>query len=147
MRHSGLSHWGICWRTGELNVDERRDRSKAADLPRRRPRPTRNALEPGTVAVKTYRDILTSYRTHPEQKSLGPDREPCRRSTTGLLRRRPVQAVAIAHIGKEANLLDQIAAGASATSDALRRVACDRNPARCPRSERPSSTNQALLAA
>jgi hypothetical protein len=68
-------------------------------------------LRPGSVAVKTYAHVLTSYRSHPEPKSLGPDGRPCTRNTIGLLSRRPVQALEIAHVGKEANLLAEISAG------------------------------------
>ena len=63
------------------------------------------ALGAHTVAVRTYRDVLRSFRTRPESKS-------DRRHARGLLVRRPVRAVPpIAHIGKEANVLDQVAAG------------------------------------
>jgi hypothetical protein len=70
-----------------------------------------NPLPRGTVGVLTYRDVLAAYRVHPEPKSLGPDGRPCRRSTIGLLHRRPVQARSITHIGKETNLLDELQAG------------------------------------
>jgi hypothetical protein len=66
---------------------------------------------PGVVGVKTYRDVLVAYRTHPEPKSLGPDGRPCTLRTVGLMSRRPVQARTITHIGKEANLLEEIQAG------------------------------------
>ena len=61
--------------------------------------------------VKTYRDILTEYSTHPEPKSLGPDGQPCDRDAIGLLQRRPVRATTITHIGKEANRLEDREAG------------------------------------
>jgi hypothetical protein len=70
-----------------------------------------NPLPPNTVGVKTYRDVVASYRQHPETKSLAPDGNPCRRQTIGLLGRRHIVAGSIAHIGKEANLLEEIAAG------------------------------------
>jgi hypothetical protein len=63
------------------------------------------ALAPGAVGVRTYRDVLRSFRTRPESKS-------ARGNTRGLLPRRGVRAVTpIDHIGKEANVLDEIAAG------------------------------------
>lgn len=68
------------------------------------------------VLVKTYRDVLGEYRTHPESKSLGPDGQPCNRATAGLLRRRPVKAAAIHHIGKESNKSRRRSPGSSATS-------------------------------
>jgi hypothetical protein len=70
-----------------------------------------HALPPGVVGVKTYRDVLHAYRVHPEPKSLGTDGRPCSRATIGLLNRRPVHTLEITHIGKEANLLDEIQAG------------------------------------
>ena len=63
------------------------------------------------VRVKTMRDIVTLYRPKREAKSLGPDGQPCTRETTGLLRRRPVRDLTIRHIGKEANQLEDLAAG------------------------------------
>ncbi len=69
------------------------------------------ALSPVMVAVKTYRDVIAAYRCNPEPKSLGLDGHPCRRHTVGALTRRPVHALSVTHIGKEANLLEEIAAG------------------------------------
>jgi hypothetical protein len=63
------------------------------------------ALAPGTVGVRTYRDVLRTFRTGPESRS-------GRSHARGLLPRRPVYAVTpIDHIGKEANVLDEVAAG------------------------------------
>jgi hypothetical protein len=77
-------------------------------------------LPPGVVSAKTYRGVLEAYRVRPEAKSLGADGGPCRRETTGLLSRRPVRALSIAHVGKEANLLEEVAAGVIAgESDVL----------------------------
>lgn len=67
--------------------------------------------EPGIVRVKTWRDVLNVYRTHPEPKSIGPDQLPCHRGTKGLLSRRPVKALSVAPIGKEANELEAVQAG------------------------------------
>ena len=63
------------------------------------------------VRVTTYRDVLNEYRTHLESKSLGPDGTSCDRETVGLLKRRPVRATTITHIGKEANRLEDRQAG------------------------------------
>ena len=63
------------------------------------------------VRVKTMRDVVTLYRRKREAKSLGPDGQPCSRETIGLLRRRPVRDLTIRHIGKEANHLEDLAAG------------------------------------
>jgi hypothetical protein len=66
---------------------------------------------PESIKVKTNRDVLARYRSHPEPKSLGTDGAPCDRSRVGLLRRRPVTATAITYIGKEANRLEEATAG------------------------------------
>lgn len=62
--------------------------------------------------VKTYRDVLAEYRTHPEPKSADPDGHPCDKATRGLLARRHVTPAGhIHHIGKESNKLEDLAAG------------------------------------
>jgi hypothetical protein len=66
---------------------------------------------PDSVKVKTNRDVLDRYRTHPEPKSLGPDLLPCGRRTRGILQRRPVIATEISYIGKESNRLEETSAG------------------------------------
>jgi hypothetical protein len=63
------------------------------------------------VRVKTYHDVLAEYRTHPEPKSLGPDREVCGRQTVGLLQRRPVTRGTVTYVGKESNRLEEVEAG------------------------------------
>jgi hypothetical protein len=57
-------------------------------------------------------------RSYPESKSADQDGTPCRRETKGLLLRRDFNASAIAHIGKEANQLDQRETG-ELTADAV----------------------------
>jgi hypothetical protein len=66
---------------------------------------------PDAVRVKTYRDVLGLYATHPEPKSNGSDGKPCRRDTVGLLQRRPVTMSMLSLIGKESNKLDERASG------------------------------------
>jgi hypothetical protein len=66
---------------------------------------------PGKVRVKTYRNVLAEYRRHPESKSLAPDGTPCTGTTVGLLRRRPVTALYLTHVGKESNRLEEVEAG------------------------------------
>ena len=84
----------------------------------------------GIVIVKTFRDVLTEYRLHPEAKSLGPDNKPCDQTTVGLLRRRRVKIAsvtrdgeivsAITYIGKESNKLMELASGlVTSLDDAL----------------------------
>jgi hypothetical protein len=63
------------------------------------------------VRVKTYRDVLAEYRTHPEAKSLGPDGEVCSRQSIGLLQRRPVTRSRLTYVGKESNKLEEVEAG------------------------------------
>jgi hypothetical protein len=60
----------------------------------------------GQPKVDTYGDVAEKYAAHPEAKALGPDGEPCRRGTVGLLQRRPVIAGEIKLIGKESNRLE-----------------------------------------
>jgi hypothetical protein len=50
---------------------------------------------------KTYGDVVSQYRWHPEAKSLAPDGSSCRSDTTGLLQRTPVTADGFRYIGKE----------------------------------------------
>jgi hypothetical protein len=57
------------------------------------------------------RDVVRAYGNHPESKSLGPDSEPCRNETVGLLARRHVVPSWIQHIGKEANRLEDVERG------------------------------------
>jgi hypothetical protein len=66
---------------------------------------------PGVVEVKTYRDVLADYRRHAETKSLAPSGAVCDGATRGLLRRRPVSAAYVTHVGKESNRLEEVNAG------------------------------------
>jgi hypothetical protein len=72
---------------------------------------------PGVARVKTFGEVARAYRVHPEPKSLGPDDKPCWRATVGLLRRRPVIATRVVHIGKESNELEELEAGTVHDSD------------------------------
>jgi hypothetical protein len=63
------------------------------------------------VRIKTYHDVLTEYRIHPEAKSLGPDGKVCGRQTVGLLQRRPVMRGTLTYVGKESNRLEEVEAG------------------------------------
>lgn len=64
-----------------------------------------------SVQVTTYQTQAELHRIHPEAKSLGSDGRRSDRTTRGLLRRLPVQAIAVSHIGKEADRLDEVAVG------------------------------------
>lgn len=66
---------------------------------------------PGTAAADTHRIHAARCFSHIESKSADQDGNPCARGTPGLMRRRHITAGGIAHIGKEANHLDQRANG------------------------------------
>lgn len=88
--------------------------------------PSESVTESGVVYVKTYRDVLRSYLGHPESKSTDAAGGLCRRSTKGELRRRPVEAATVTHIGKEANFLEDRRAGLMITEeDYLLRLGSD----------------------
>lgn len=65
----------------------------------------------GVVRIKTYRDVLDNYRRHPEAKSLGPDGEVCDRKTKGILKRRQIEVMDFAYVGKESNRLEEVQTG------------------------------------
>jgi len=69
------------------------------------------------VRVKSIRDIVALYRRKREAKSLGADGIGSARETVGLLQRRPVRGLTIRHIGKEANEIEQVAAGLVAANE------------------------------
>jgi hypothetical protein len=78
------------------------------------------APAPDLAVVKSYADILSEYRVHPEYKFNGADGQPCRRNTRGLLQRRPVDLVGpVRLIGKEANNIDEAQAGRYAQLDEI----------------------------
>jgi hypothetical protein len=60
-----------------------------------------------SVRVKSFVDILSEHRFRVERKSLAPDGGIVRRTTAGLLQRRPVRMLSITYIGKESNLLSE----------------------------------------
>ena len=66
------------------------------------------AFSDKAARVQSYGDVIARYRTHPEAKSLGPDRKPCGKQTVGLLQRRPVTLGELVHIGKETNRLEEV---------------------------------------
>jgi hypothetical protein len=72
---------------------------------------TRRGSEPGSVSLKTYREVVRDYRWHPERKSGDPHGGVGRRTSRGLLPRRPVVAAAVRHIGKETIRLDEVEDG------------------------------------
>ena len=72
---------------------------------------------PGLARVDTFRDVLATYGSHPEFKSLAPDGTPCGPQSVGLLRRRPVEAGVIRLIGKESNRLEERRSGELTADD------------------------------
>jgi hypothetical protein len=67
--------------------------------------------EPHRARLQTYRDVVQTFRVHPEAKSADAEGRPCGRQTVGLLRRRSVQETYMVHVGKEANKLEEVEAG------------------------------------
>jgi hypothetical protein len=63
------------------------------------------------VRVKSLRDVLEGYRTHPEPKSCGSEGDACGRGTVGLLMRRPVHATSLTYLGKESNRVEEVEVG------------------------------------
>jgi hypothetical protein len=71
--------------------------------------------------IRTLGDVLLTYISRPEHKSLGPDGQPVTRDTRGLLQRRPVHSAPALtdFIGKESNHISERLAGARDPSDAV----------------------------
>ena len=65
----------------------------------------------GKIRVKTYGDVVTDYRLHPDPKAAAADSGPVRRGTVGVVGRRPVRASVIRYIGKEAAMLEEEESG------------------------------------
>ena len=64
-----------------------------------------------TVLVQSYRDYFNDHRLHTDAKMLGPDGQRCHTWTRGLLQPAHITATRLVRIGKESNLLEEIAAG------------------------------------
>ncbi|HEV2087714.1 MAG TPA: hypothetical protein VGR21_05330 [Cryptosporangiaceae bacterium] len=69
--------------------------------------------------LQTYRDVVREFRTHPEAKSARANGAACTRQMVGLLHRRVVQETYIAHVGKEANKLEEVDAGLEQDPEAV----------------------------
>lgn len=63
------------------------------------------------VGVKSYRDVVETYATHPEPKSAAQDGTECDRTTIGLLSRREVRATGITYVGKESTRVEDVEQG------------------------------------
>ena len=61
--------------------------------------------------VKTYCDVVTEYKSHPEAKCADSRGNLCDRQTAGLLQRRQIKVDQIKCIGKESNSLENIDEG------------------------------------
>jgi len=55
----------------------------------------------GEFVPKTFAQLLYEYVQHPEAKSLGPDGQPCKSQTRGLLQRAHIVAGELVYVGKE----------------------------------------------
>ncbi|MDQ3692160.1 MAG: hypothetical protein M3464_00835 [Chloroflexota bacterium] len=59
------------------------------------------------AGVQSLGGVVAAYPFHPEPKRLGPDGKPCQKQAAGVLSRRPVRAVGLLCIGKEAHRLEE----------------------------------------
>jgi hypothetical protein len=75
--------------------------------------------------VKSYRDVIEEYATHPEPKSSDTSGRPCSRATHGLLARRHVHASSIYYVGKESNYLEEVEFGLLHDPDAVQQKYLD----------------------
>lgn len=66
---------------------------------------------PQLVRVKTFRDVMEFYETHPEPKSADADGLECDRGSVGLLQRRLVHATGVVYIGKESHRVEEVEQG------------------------------------
>ena len=92
---------------------------------------TIDPADPNTVPVQTLRDVIETWATNPELKSLGPDGQVCDRETRGLLQRRPVRTTRqlVTLIGKESNHLEEAQVGIYGRDEILNEYADpDRDP-------------------
>lgn len=67
--------------------------------------------DPDQARLQTFRDVVREFRTHPEAKSADSEGRACSRRTVGMLERRLVEESYVAHVGKEANKLEEVEAG------------------------------------
>lgn len=65
----------------------------------------------GAVSVKSYRDVVEFFATHPEAKSADADGYECDRLSVGLLKRRHVHATSLVYIGKESRTIEELVGG------------------------------------
>lgn len=79
-------------------------------------------LQQGRVRINTLGDVLGTFRTRPEHKSLDPHGDPTTGETSGLLLRRPVESAPVLTdlIGKEGNDLEERATGLTYDPDDYR---------------------------
>lgn len=79
---------------------------------KRIPVSTTNDMDrPEHARLQSFRDVLQEFRAHSEAKSADAQGGACHRRTVGLLKRRVVQETYVAHVGKEANKLEEVEAG------------------------------------
>ena len=73
--------------------------------------PTGRPVTDDEVTIANYGEELVRLVLHPESKMIGPGGEPCRYTTRGLLRPRPVLVAAVYTVGKEGNRIEEVATG------------------------------------
>jgi hypothetical protein len=66
---------------------------------------------PGYAQLKSYRQVLATFRVHPERKSADADGKACGPETRGLLRRRPVIGEGVEYSGKESHRYEEVEKG------------------------------------
>lgn len=86
---------------------------------------TRDGGDSGVARVKSYRDVLEEYSTHPEPKSADTNGSPCSRSSRGLLFRRHVHVGLLYFVGKESNYLEDVEYGLLHDSDEVQQKYLD----------------------
>jgi len=69
---------------------------------------TRAPAPPDHARLKTIRDVVESFKVHPEPKSADSDGLPCGPASRGLLRRRSIVEAGIRYIGKESHKYDEV---------------------------------------
>lgn len=82
---------------------------------------TVDPANPDSIPVNTLWNVIDTWATNPEPKSLDPDGQVCGRDTIGLLKKRPVRTTPelVTLIGKESNHLEEAQAGLKERGDIL----------------------------
>lgn len=68
-------------------------------------------IEAGTFYLKSYRDVLSEYALHPEDKFCTESGTPCYPSYVGRLERVHIRSLGFVYLGKEANEIEPVQLG------------------------------------